>query len=170
LRNVTTTLYDSGRDSDAGHREQSIDVVSSLFDLRELTFQAHPFRFRRRRLRVELLELVFNHSAPGTAGLACVRIRAPSELKRIRRFRLVLGHRCFALLQVRFEPLFFLEQISQRVLGEIGAALDRIANVFAADGFNQTLGEIWIFVQDIQIDQTCPPAHDGLHHQGKRAA
>ena len=60
----------SGRDT--RNLKQSIDVISALLDLLELTFKANPIGLRPGKFVVQILQLVF-HQAAARSAAACAR-------------------------------------------------------------------------------------------------
>ena len=120
------------------------------------------------------MKLVFNQTATAAraagAGLAPCRGCAATELERVGRFRFVICGCGFASLEIRLQPLFFFEKITQRILAERGATLDRVTDILAADRFGHPLCHRRIAIRDVKVDETCATADDGFHHPGERAA
>src|SRR5207302_1064698 len=108
-----------------------------------------------------VLELVFDEAAARStasgarSSLRTCRRRAAAELQCIGRFLFVFRNSPFALLQIFLQPLFFLEQVTQRILRRGCATLNRSADILAADSFSEALRHGRITIHDIEIDQTC---------------
>ena len=89
------------------------------------------------------------------------------ELERVRGFRFVFGDSGFTFLQVRFQPLLFLQQEAQGILGERCPPLDRITDVFTTNGFREPISHGGIAVCYIEIDQARAATDHRLHHAGQ---
>ncbi len=173
LRDIAAAIGDRLGRRDPGDGEERIGVVADVLDLFQFGFDPHPVRLRGGQLGAQFLELVFDQAAAAAgaagAGLAAGGGGSAAELEGVGRIRFVFRDGGFAFLQVLLQPLFFLHEVTQGVLAAEGAALDGEADVFAADGIGETLGDGGIAVGDVNIDQARAPANDRLDHAGERA-
>ncbi len=141
----------------------------------ELALESEPFRFGPGELPAHFLQPILDQPAPAAARartgalLAAGGGGAAAELEGVRRLRFVFGHGRLALLQIRFQPFLFLEEITEGVLGGGSAAGHRAADVFAADRLDQALGHGGVRVRDINVDQAGAATDHRLDHAGKSA-
>src|SRR5262249_47661744 len=88
----------------------------------------------------------------------------------IRSFLLILSDGGFAPLQVAFQAFLLLQHITQAFLAEVGAPLNRHADVLTTDSFGEALSHSRIAVCYAKVDQAGAAANDGLDHGRESAA